>query len=480
MNSFDSARTSQSAVQPTTGGMSDVMGHVGVLGHFGDSNLGDEAIIEAFVTRVRREWPAGEVRIFSMHPADSRRRYRCEAHALRRATEYEDEFRPLEDFLAEAVPTPDRPATDEQTPISASPSVSPVKRIASRLGELVPHGRIRSTVAAVVRGAAGLFKELGFLWRCLGRVKGLDVMYVTGSNQFLDNFGGPWGFPYTLLKWTLLCRLVGCRVAFVSVGAGPLDRPLSHWMIARAIGLADYVSFRDEGSRRLILDVTGHDGPVLPDLAHSLDARVSAPLITRRTDRRGPLRIAINAMPVHDPRYWHRPDEDKYRQYVASLAHVCNGLLTAGHELSFFATQFPDARVARDVAIEACGADAAKLMIRVPMTVQELLEVLRQADIVVATRFHGILLSLLMARPTVGICYYRKSRELLSEAGLLSYAFDIDGVDAEALESAVMRLIDVGDDVSRTVTLCTQAYRDALEGQYKTLFDMVRRRHAVL
>jgi hypothetical protein len=43
-----------------------------------------------------------------------------------------------------------------------------------------------------------------------------------------------------------------------------------------------------------------------------------------------------------------------------------------------------------------------------------------------------------------------------------------------------MRLIDVGDDVSRTVTLCTQAYRDALEGQYKTLFDIVRRRHAVL
>jgi polysaccharide pyruvyl transferase WcaK-like protein len=449
---------------------------VGVLGHFGDANLGDEAIIEAFVTRLRREWPAVELRIFSMHPGDSRRRYGCVAHSLRRATEYEQEFRPLQDFLAATRPVERTGTTLETEPSSPASSVSLASRLASRLSDILPRGPARSTVAATARGVIGGFLEAGFLWRSLRRVRGLDVMYVTGSNQFLDNFGGPWGFPYTLLKWTTMCRLVGCRVAFVSVGAGPLDRPLSHWMISRAIGLADYVSLRDEGSRRLIESATGHDGPVLPDLAHSLEAGALAAPQAAQTSALGRMRIAINAMPVHDPRYWHRPDAEKYRSYVASLARVCNGLMAAGHEVSFFATQFPDANVARDIATEARGAEAGDLPISVPATVQELLGVLRQADVVVATRFHGILLSLLMARPTVGICYYRKSRELLTSAGLADCAFDIDDFDSVALESAVLQLTCARDAVSSAVARHTQSYRDALEHQYKILFDLVRRR----
>jgi polysaccharide pyruvyl transferase WcaK-like protein len=447
---------------------------VGVLGHFGDANLGDEAIIEAFVTRLRREWPTLELRIFSMHPGDSRRRYGCAAHSLRRATEYEEEFRPLRDFLAATAAGQAPVAMLEGQPWSAASTPSLSKRLARRLSAIVPRGRVRSTVGAAARGVIGGLSEVGFLCRSLKRARGLDVMYVTGSNQFLDNFGGPWGFPYTLLKWTVMCRLVGCRVAFVSVGAGPLEQPLSHWMISRAISLADYVSFRDEGSRSLIRSTTGHEGPVLPDLAHSLETGTLA----AQTDQRERLRVAINAMPVHDPRYWHRPDVQRYRRYVAALARVCRGLVAAGHEVSFFATQFPDANVARDVATEARGPNGENLAISVPSTVQELLTVLRQSDVVVATRFHGILLSLLMTRPTVGICYYRKSRELLTSAGLASCAFDIDDFDSAALESAVLRLIGTRDAVSDAVGLHNQSYRDALEDQYKTLFDLVRRRLA--
>jgi len=471
--------TSSDRTAPTTSPhASSGTPRLGVLGHFGDSNLGDEAIIEAFVTRLRREWPGAELRIYSMHPGDSSRRYGCAAYSLRRATEYEQEFRPLREFLAAAAAGADWTAPAAPASTGSESSASLADRITRHLGRLVPRSRLRTTLAAAARGAWGVFQEIGFLWRSLGRVRGLDVMYVTGSNQFLDNFGGPWGFPYTLLKWAAMCRLVGCRVAFVSVGAGPLDRPLSHWIVSRAIGMADYVSFRDEGSRHLIRDATGHDGPVLPDLAHSLDTATPVVPRGRQTDHRASLRVAINAMPVHDPRYWHRPDAEKYRSYVSSLARVCRGLVAAGHQVSFFATQFPDAKVARDVAVEAGLTDARQALISTPSTVQELLTLLRGADIVVATRFHGILLSLLLARPTVGICYYRKSRELLTEAGLSSCAFDIDDFDAAALESAVVRLIGAGADVSRAVALHTQAYRDALEVQYQTLFGLARKRHA--
>jgi polysaccharide pyruvyl transferase WcaK-like protein len=439
---------------------------IGVLGHFGDHNLGDEAIIEAFVQRMRRDWPHCELRIFSMHPSDSAQRYGCQAYALRRETENETEFR-----VPQAYATGEQPAAPGQAGRGPAPA-PPASGVLERIAALVPKGRIRSSVGAAVRGAIAALREAGFLWRSLGRVRGLDAMYVTGSNQFLDNFGGAWGFPYTLLKWSVLCRLVGCRVAFVSVGAGPLDGALSKWMIARALALSDYVSFRDEGSRALVFAGCGRDGPVLPDVAHSLE--VSAAPSERGAGRNAgerPLRIAINAMPVHDPRYWHAADARRYEAYYRSIGTVARQLQGQGFEVSFFATQFPDAAVAHD-AISAAWGDAAapaRPAVDVPRTVAELMQVLVRADLVVATRFHGILLALLAGKPTVGICYYRKSRELLAEAGAAEFGFDIDDFDAPRLLAAVGALSQRRAQVATTVAGRVGHHRKALDRQYRTL-----------
>jgi polysaccharide pyruvyl transferase WcaK-like protein len=50
-------------------------------------------------------------------------------------------------------------------------------------------------------------------------------------------------------------------------------------------------------------------------------------------------------------------------------------------------------------------------------TVEDLLAVMESADFIVPTRFHGALLALLVERPTLAICYYRKTRELMVEFG---------------------------------------------------------------
>ena len=68
-----------------------------------------------------------------------------------------------------------------------------------------------------------------------------------------------------------------------------------------------------------------------------------------------------------------------------------------------------------------------------PATLEELVGVIDGSDMVVATRYHGILLSLLRGRPTIGICYQSKSRRLLEMAGLGEYAVDADGLDGGAI-----------------------------------------------
>lgn len=434
---------------------------VGVFGHFGDRNLGDEAIIEALIARIQHEWPAARVVTFSMDPADTAWRYDLSAFPIRQESGKQrfGEMR-VDD---EAAGT-----TDRSTPESTG--------VLDYIARFVPKGRVRTSVGKAIRGIAFSVRELAFLVRSFGRVRGLDALFIAGSNQFLDNFGGPWGFPYTLLKWSLMCRLAGCRVYFVSVGAGPLDAPRSHALVRKALRLSDYASFRDEGSQAMIESIMARPvGPVVPDLAHGL----AVPAASAHVGRRGPLHVAINAMPVHDPRFWPVPDQQKYRAYVGLLARFTHHLLRDGHAVSFFATHFPDARVALDVRAELAGllpAGHDPPVVSNPMTVQQLMGVLADADIVVATRYHGILLALHSARPVLGICYYRKARELMRTFEQEDYAIDLDGLDESDLAVRLERLVAQRLEALQTIERVNARLQGALESQYRTLFDRIATR----
>ena len=49
-----------------------------------------------------------------------------------------------------------------------------------------------------------------------------------------------------------MARARGAKIAFVSVGAGPISSSLSKLLFRWSLSLASYRSFRDEGSRKLI------------------------------------------------------------------------------------------------------------------------------------------------------------------------------------------------------------------------------------
>src|SRR5207249_8560089 len=79
-----------------------------------------------------------------------------------------------------------------------------------------------------------------------------DVLIMTGTGM-LGDFGiGPLGLHYDILRWSIAARLCGCKLLFVSVGAGPIHRRLSRWFVKAALALADYRSYRDTCSKRYL------------------------------------------------------------------------------------------------------------------------------------------------------------------------------------------------------------------------------------
>jgi polysaccharide pyruvyl transferase WcaK-like protein len=70
-------------------------------------------------------------------------------------------------------------------------------------------------------------------------------------------------------------------------------------------------------------------------------------------------------------------------------------------------------------------------------TVADLIGALSCADVVVASRFHAVLLAMLLRRPVVALSYERKVKQLMLDAGLGEFCLDLEGAGAGRLMDLV-------------------------------------------
>ncbi len=437
------------------GGGARSVRRVGIFGHVGVGNLGDEAIIAAVIDNVKRRYPTAEVYGFSINPHDTQRRHSIPAFPIRRMAA------PLHGFLHRSETNGDPPRSQKQQSLCG--------RIALRVKANPLVYTVLKSLKEGVRSFWECLQEVLFLVRSFHRLKGLDLLIIAGSNQLLDNFGGPWGFPYTLLKWSLLVRARGARLVFLSIGAGPIRSALSRVFIKWALGLGHYRSYRDEGSKRLLEEIRlVRQDRVSPDLVFSL----RTPDVPVHSSRSRPSRIVgINPMPWCDPRYWPEPREDLYGRYIETLASFATWLLHKGYAVLFFPTQLrADPPVIRDVVrlVESQGIlNAPERIINQPvMTFDDLLSTIALTDMVVATRFHGILISCMMHKPVLGIAYQKKSRELLTGLGQSEYVCDITNVDLESLQERFVSLEAHEEKIRYGLREKVVEYRELLDRQY--------------
>jgi polysaccharide pyruvyl transferase WcaK-like protein len=178
-------------------------------------------------------------------------------------------------------------------------------------------------------------------------------------------------------------------------------------------------------------------------------------------------------MPVHDPRYW--PDDKPHVRagYLDAMAGFVERLLAEGHRVELYGTQPADEWVAEELIerIAPAGARDGLSLARI-RTLDQLARFYHRCDIIAATRFHGILLALRFVRPVVGICYYRKSRELLRDFGIERYAFDLDRVTADQLRDAFSAIAAERPAVERLLRRRLASRADDLFEQYRQVLSV--------
>ncbi len=329
------------------------------------------------------------------------------------------------------------------------------------------------------RFARFLAEEGRFVPTGVRALAGSDLLVFTGGGLG-DSFLGPWNQPYLVFRWAELARRSGAEVAFAGVGLGPLSSPVSRALIRRAMSLAGFRSFRDEGSRFFAEEI-GVRSPerVVPDLAFSLPVPPLPP--PRGATESGGATVGVTLYPVEDTRYVPGGDDARYGRYVECMAELVASLLAPGHRVHFVPTQvLTDPRVIDDVVARLSGTGVAVDRIERPPVagVSELIREIDRCDLMVAGRFHGIVLSLLRARPVLGVVDQPKMAEVLGTFGQEEWVVWAQNADAADLSRRVDDLLQRREEIARRLEIRAGEARAAVESDLDAIFPPLQSRGA--
>jgi polysaccharide pyruvyl transferase WcaK-like protein len=107
-------------------------------------------------------------------------------------------------------------------------------------------------------------------------------------------------------------------------------------------------------------------------------------------------------------------------------------------------------------------------------TVAGLMETIISADVIIATRFHGVVLSLLAEKPVMGICYHQKTEALLKDSGQGDYAVDLDSFDVELLHEKYQKLSRNLSQETYKIYKRRKEIVPALQQQYSSLINIAK------
>ena len=299
---------------------------------------------------------------------------------------------------------------------------------------------------------------------------GIDALVVPGTGLLTDAYTFlDWG-PYDMFRWSVTAKLCRCKLLFVSVGAGPIYTRTGKFFIKTALSLADFRSYRDVSTlqylRRIGFPTAGDR--VYPDLAFSLPVSVRS--VRSNTANVETLVVGIGLMEYAGKYSVERPASAVYSAYLETLVTFVKWLVSHRYQVRLLIGDLADARVTREFRAllkqHSVAQDDNRIIDEPVQSVQQLLAQIEATDIVLATRFHNVLLSLLLNKPVIAVSFHHKCYSLMNQMGLMRYSQDINALDADRLVEQFRQAQQNIDLLKRIIREKVAICRNALDEQY--------------
>jgi polysaccharide pyruvyl transferase WcaK-like protein len=399
---------------------------IALWGNFGTGNWGNECTLQAIVHNVRQRVPEATLLCICSRPDDTRQRHRVAAV----------------------------PISVMRARVGAAPELRRPPRIVRVLRRVVV--------------------ELGDWAQALRVARHVDMIVMTGTGMLTDDAEGPFGLPYDMFKWSVAAKAWRRKLSFVSVGVEPIRGRVSRFFIGSSLRLADYRSYRDVQSRQHLSDIgfPANADAVYPDLAFSLpDGATGA---AQNAWRERP-KVAVGVYSYRACGDGGEANAAAYAAYLRKLAEFVTWLVDRRHAVRIIIGDLTyDERVLRDLRpllAPLAARHPGQIEDTPAASVEDVIRQIGDADIVVASRFHNVLLALLQGKPVVSLSYNAKNDALMGEMGLSAYCQTVDELNVERLIGQFVALERDAVALRPAIVARGAAYRRELGRQYEAVLS---------
>jgi polysaccharide pyruvyl transferase WcaK-like protein len=288
------------------------------------------------------------------------------------------------------------------------------------------------------RATAIVLKTLGKgidAFRTASWVRRHDAVIVPGMGILETSLPvRPWQFPCAMFLLCASGRIFGTKVALVGMGSNLISKRLTRWLLISAARLASYRSYRDTLSR----DAVRQQGvDTAPDHVYA-DLVFSAPVPGHDP---GDVRtVGIGVMDYHGSNEDDRSQAGEiHAAYVAKMKFFARWLVDSGRKIRLFVgdTNGSDDCVVREIVSDLRSSrpdlDPTWVTAQPVSTFAELMRAMAPVGTVVATRYHNVICSLMLTKPTISIEYDAKNTALMADMGLAGYCQSIGSLDVGRL-----------------------------------------------
>ncbi|MGW1749443.1 polysaccharide pyruvyl transferase family protein [Streptomyces sp. NPDC002092] len=339
--------------------------------------------------------------------------------------------------------------------------------VTSRFG--IPATRLhwnRAEYRTASRASAIASKGLGKLvdvFRTAAWVRRHDVVIVPGMGVLEATLPlRPWGFPYSLFLLCASGRLLGTRVALVSVGAAEIRNRPTRALVRWSARLAAYRSYRDEQSRDAMraMGVDTARDEVYPDLAFSLPTPPSS------APPGSPGTVCLGVMDFHGGNDDRARADEIHRRYLDGTIRFVRTLVEEGRAIRLLTGDQCDVAVVEAIldAVDSPLVTAAE-----PASLADLMKEMAAADTVVAVRYHNLICALKTGTPVLALSYAAKSDALMDRMGLGAFCHPAREVDADRLLEQFRTLEKRSAELRQVLTERNQAAAEQLAEQFAAL-----------
>jgi polysaccharide pyruvyl transferase WcaK-like protein len=341
-------------------------------------------------------------------------------------------------------------------------------------GRLIESWNPRNLLSRALRGICIGLPNEAYRWvKGFVKLRRTDMLIIPGTGLLTDAYGlFGWG-PYTLFRWSLIAKICRCKLLLVSVGAGPVYSQLGRLFVRLILSLADFRSYRDDSTLQYLASIgfRADNDQVSPDLAFSLPEAVIPGGDADKNHRRV---VGLGVMAYAGKYSIANPTDEIYLAYLENLVVFTEWLLARGYDVRLLIGDLWDTDATnqfRTLLSERMSPGDEKHVIETPIrSVDDLLWEIATTDLVVATRFHNVLLSLFCVKPVISISFHHKCESLMDAMGLSKYCLNINDLKSDQL---IKRFCDVEAN-SENIKICisnkTQKFREALDKQYRAIF----------